>query len=157
MLHQEGVQTEGQQQTQVGGHLDHGKYIPFSRATPRSLERYSFTDDDENVQLDQFAWYDGNSDRKTHPVGKKAANAFGLHDMHGNVFEWVEDPWHENYKNAPLDGSPWVKDGDAGVRVVRGGSWNNNPRFLRAALRLRDTSVNRNNGVGFRLARTLSP
>jgi formylglycine-generating enzyme required for sulfatase activity len=143
MLRQESV-TKGKQQTQGGGYLDlDERYIPFSEATPGSQERYPFTEpgrlsrsDDENVQLDQFAWY-GNSDRKTHPVGKKAANVFGLHDMHGNVMEWVEDTWHDNYKDAPLDGSPWVKDGDAGRRVVRGGSWINYAQDLRAAKRTR--------------------
>jgi formylglycine-generating enzyme required for sulfatase activity len=137
MLRQESVHIEGQQQ--------------------RSQERYSFTDDDEKLQLDQFAWYDSNSGRKTHPVGKKAANAFGLHDMHGNVREWFEDPWHDNYKDAPLDGSPWVKDGDAGRRVVRGGSWNSYPRFLRAAYRGWNAIDIRYAYLGFRLARTLNP
>jgi formylglycine-generating enzyme required for sulfatase activity len=158
MLHQESVHTEGQQQTQAGGYLDdHRKYIPFSKVTPVGQERYSFTDGDENVQLDQFAWYFSNPDSKTHPVGRKAANAFGLHDMHGNVFEWVEDPWHGNYKDAPPDGSPWVKDGDAGRRVVRGGSWDSLPRALRAAYRYGVTADYRDNIIGFRLARTLSP
>ena len=119
--------------------------------------RYLLTDDDEKVQLDQLAWYSSNSDRKTQPVGKKAANAFGLHDMHGNVAEWVEDPWHENYDGAPTDGSAWEKDGDASRRVVRGGSYVNNPPGLRAASRFRSTSGTRNFIFGFRLARTLNP
>jgi formylglycine-generating enzyme required for sulfatase activity len=71
--------------------------------------------------------------RQTAPVGSFKPNAFGLHDMHGNVWEWVEDPWHDSYEGAPADGSPWVKDGDASRRVVRGGSWNNDPQSLRAA------------------------
>jgi formylglycine-generating enzyme required for sulfatase activity len=153
MLHQESVHTEG---TQHGGYfLTRRIYIPFSKATPGTQERYSFTDDD--VQLDQFAWYGSNSDSKTHRVGKKAANVFGLHDMHGNVYEWVEDPWHDNYKDAPLDGSPWVKDGDAGRRVVRGGSWIDFPQPLRVAGRIGDSTGDRSGSIGFRLARTLSP
>jgi formylglycine-generating enzyme required for sulfatase activity len=55
--------------------------------------------------------------------------------MHGNASEWVEDPWHDSYEGAPADGSPWVKDGLAGWRVVRGGSWVNYPQYLRAASR----------------------
>jgi formylglycine-generating enzyme required for sulfatase activity len=109
MLRQESVHTEGQQQIQAGGYLDDdGNYIPFSQATPGSQERYLFTDNDENVQLDQYAWYRKNAVGETHPVGKKAANAFGLYDMHGNVWEWVVDPMHD--------------DGEASRRVVRGGS-----------------------------------
>jgi formylglycine-generating enzyme required for sulfatase activity len=157
LLHKEPVHTEGQQRTQAGGHLDHGQYIPFSEATSGSQERYSFTDDNEKVQLDQLAWYRSNSDRKTQPVGKKAANAFGLYDMHGNVWEWVEDPWHDSYESAPTDGSPWVKDGNASQRVIRGGSWDYTPQSLRAASRIRGTADDRYGIVGFRLARTLSP
>jgi formylglycine-generating enzyme required for sulfatase activity len=157
MLHQEALHTEKQQQTEAGGYLDdYRNYLPFSEATPGSQGRYSFTDDDEKVQLDQRAWYSSNSD-DTQPVGRKAANAFGLHDMHGNVWEWVEDPWHDSYEGAPTDGSPWVKDGDVSRRVVRGGSWFNIPQDLRAADRFRSTTDARNNNIGFRLARTLSP
>jgi formylglycine-generating enzyme required for sulfatase activity len=77
--------------------------------------------------------------------------------MHGNVSEWVEDPWHDNYKDAPLDGSPWVKDEDASRRVVRGGSWNFYRQSLRAASRLENSAGSRITFVGFRLARTLNP
>jgi formylglycine-generating enzyme required for sulfatase activity len=157
MLRQESVHIEGQQQPQAGGYLDDdGKYIPFSKAKPGSQEHYSFTDDDENVQLDQFAWYRSNSDNKTHPVGKKAANAFGLYDMHGNAAEWVEDTYHDSYEGTSTDGSPWV-DGDTSKRVVRGGSWVNGPLDLRAANRGRGATGSRIDDVGFRLARTLNP
>jgi formylglycine-generating enzyme required for sulfatase activity len=101
-----------------------------------SETRFSFGDDE--TQLDQLAWYSRNSNVKTQPVGEKRPNAFGLHDMHGNAWEWVEDPWHDSYEGAPADGSPWVKDGLAGWRVVRGGSWVNYPQFLRAAMDLVD-------------------
>jgi len=60
------------------------------------------------ARLKDYAWYTENSDGKTHPVGKKQPNAWGLHDVHGNVWEWCQDTWHENYKGAPVDGSAWV-------------------------------------------------
>jgi formylglycine-generating enzyme required for sulfatase activity len=66
-------------------------------------------------------------------VAKKKANAFGLHDMHGNVSEWVEDPWHDNYNGAPTDGSVWLLGGDDSRRVVRGGSWVDVSLSLRSA------------------------
>jgi formylglycine-generating enzyme required for sulfatase activity len=117
--------------------------------------RFSFGDGE--TQLDQHAWYSRNSNIKTQPVGEKRPNAFGLHDMHGNASEWVEDPWHDSYEGAPADGSPWVKDGLAGWRVVRGGSWVNYPQYLRAASRGRYPSDLRIVLFGFRLARTLNP
>jgi formylglycine-generating enzyme required for sulfatase activity len=61
--------------------------------------------------------------RQTAPVGSFKPNAFGLYDMHGNVFEWVEDPWHGSDEGAPTDGSPWVEGGTISGHVVRGGSW----------------------------------
>ena len=61
--------------------------------------------------------------KQTAPVGSFAANAFGLYDMHGNVWEWVEDCFHDNYEGAPDDGSAWTADGDCNSRVLRGGSW----------------------------------
>jgi formylglycine-generating enzyme required for sulfatase activity len=117
--------------------------------------RYDEVSDDE-AQLDRYAWYFHNSDNKAHPVRKKAANSFGLHDMHGNVWEWVEDPWHDSYEGAPTDGSPWLKEGDDNRHVVRGGSWINYPQFVRAASRVGFTSDVRGSIFGFRLARTLN-
>jgi formylglycine-generating enzyme required for sulfatase activity len=95
--------------------------------------------------------------QQTAPVGSFKPNDFGLYDMQGNVFEWVEDPWHDSYKDAPVDGSAWLQDGDARLRVVRGGSWNYDATSLRAASRNRFSNVNRYNIIGFRLARTLNP
>lgn len=91
---------------------------------------------------------------KTLLVGSFASNAFGLHDMHGNVWEWTQDCWHNNYDHAPVGGSPWLeKGGNCGRRVVRGGSWNNIPQNLRSANRFRlNTDVAIIN-LGFRIAR----
>lgn len=95
--------------------------------------------------------------RQTAPIGSFNPNAFGLHDMHGNVWEWVEDSWHDNYDGAPTDGSAWLRGGDPSFRVVRGGSWRNDPLFVRAAVRVKRITAVRFDTLGFRLARTLSP
>ena len=95
-------------------------------------------------------------DKQTAPVGSFPANAFGLHDLHGNVWEAVHDCTNRSYNGAPTDGSAWVK-GDCRMRVLRGGSWDDVPRYLRSAYRNRVAPGYRNIGVGFRVARTLTP
>ena len=99
-----------------------------------SNARYSFGDDDK--QLSQYAWFHGNSERATHPVGEKKPNRWGLYDMHGNVWEWVEDDWHDNYKEAPDDGRAWIDDPRGAGRVFRGGSWRFGARDCRSAIRI---------------------
>jgi formylglycine-generating enzyme required for sulfatase activity len=89
----------------------------------------------------------------TSPAGSFPANRFGLHDMHGNVWEWTEDCWNESYNSAPADGRPWTT-GDCSRRVLRGGSWYYFPQFLRSALRYGYVSTRLDYGSGFRLART---
>ena len=93
---------------------------------------------------------------QTAPVGSFAANAFGLHDMHGNVMEWVEDCWRGSYEGAPDDGTARLP-GACSERVLRGGSWRSRPEALRAALRLRYYIGLRSYSLGFRVARTLTP
>ena len=80
---------------------------------------------------------------------------FGLHDMHGNVQEWVQDCWHGNYTGAPTDGSAWTSGCSGNNRVLRGGSWEFNPANLRSADRIRVTPDLSINDLGLRLARTL--
>ena len=91
---------------------------------------------------------------RTAPVASFAANAFGLYDMHGNAWEWTQDCLNDSYKGAPSDGSAWLS-GNCSRRVLRGGSWNSNPNYLRSANRNRSTAGNRGNNVGFRVSRTL--
>lgn len=103
---------------------------------------------------DDYAW--------TSPVGSFDANGFGLHDVLGNVREWVEDCWHKNYDGAPRDGRAWLESdgGDCSYCVLRGGSWRVNPGRLRSANRYRDRAGNRPSYagyVGFRVARTSTP
>ena len=92
---------------------------------------------------------------QTAPVGSFAANTWGLHDLHGNVTEWVEDCWHDSYRGAPADGRAWTTGGSCSRRVSRGGSWRDGPRYLRAANRYRDSAGDRHVSLGFRVARTL--
>ena len=94
--------------------------------------------------------------QRTAPVGSFAPNGFGLYDMHGNVWEWVEDCWNGSYAGAPSDGGAW-RSGDCAKRVLRGGSWGGNPRDLRAAGRFRSSAGIRFISLGFRVARTLTP
>ena len=98
----------------------------------------------------------GRNRERTTPAGTFARNAFGLYDVHGNVWEWVEDCWHDNYRGAPSDGTAWMTGGNRNRgRVLRGGSWFGSPRYLRSAIRLRGTTGNRIHSAGFRVARTL--
>jgi formylglycine-generating enzyme required for sulfatase activity len=93
---------------------------------------------------------------QTAPVGSFPANNFGLYDMVGNVWEWVEDCYHPNYEGAPTDGSAWIATGTCRNRVVRGASWGNAPGFVRSAGRLETPPDYRSYTQGFRVARTLS-
>lgn len=106
--------------------------------------------------------YDGNSvygrgakgeyREETTSVGLFPANKFGLYDMHGNVWEWCEDNWHNSYEGAPTDGSAWLNKSDNGTsKIIRGGSWLNIPGSCRSAYRLSDSRDNRYNSVGFRV------
>ena len=114
---------------------------------------------DDEAQLGRYAWFgndQGNADKKTHPVGEKLPNQFGLYDMHGNLPEWVQDCWHDHYKKAPNNGSAWLTGcSNASARVVRGGSWYSNPDGLRSAWRDRHDQAHPINNIGFRVARTL--
>lgn len=94
--------------------------------------------------------------KNTAPVGSFSANAFGVHDMHGNVGEWVEDCRNNRYEQAPSDGSPWLT-GDCEFRMVRGGSWDEIRMYLRSSHRYWNAADVRYNHNGFRVARTLSP
>ena len=95
--------------------------------------------------------------RQTVPVGSFPANDFGLHDVHGNVSEWMEDCWHGSYDDAPSDGSA-RGSARCSWRVVRGGAWFHEPRLLRSAYRILNFTGNRSSRViGFRVARTLRP
>ena len=92
----------------------------------------------------------------TAPIGSYEPNTFGLSDMLGNVWEWTEDCWHENYRGAPIDGSAWTIGGDCGSRVLRGGSWQDSPRRLRSDVRNRYDAGRRSlSNVGFRVARRI--
>jgi formylglycine-generating enzyme required for sulfatase activity len=111
---------------------------------------------DDAKRLGEFAWYSENSESKTHPVGKKKANGWGLYDMHGNVWEWVEDDWHDNYSGAPNDGSAWIDKPRGLGRVVRGGSWLYDAQVCRSARRFNAAPGARNDTVGFRLSRSVA-
>ena len=117
----------------------------------------------------ELANYDGNYTyasgtkgtyrEQTTDVGSFPPNAFGLYDMHGNVWEWCADPWHDNYDGAPTDGSVWEKAGNASYRLLRGGSWDYRPGYVRSAYRDDSSPAFHYDFIGLRLvvvgARTL--
>jgi formylglycine-generating enzyme required for sulfatase activity len=139
-----------------------------------SQTRYYFGDDAS--QLKGYAWFGDNSgklildtteiwskdqdnyfnkirdnDCKTHPVGQKKPNKWGLYDMSGNLWEWCEDVWHRNYENAPKDGSAWNKDFQINEKIIRGGSWNFIPWSCRYAFRFYSSPDDRVSFIGFRV------
>ena len=108
---------------------------------------YSFGDD--AASLGEYAWYRDNSDEKTHPVGEKKPNAWGLHDMHGNVWEWCQDCYGE-YSSDAVTNPTGPSQGS--LRVFRGGGWGSDARSCRAAYRRRLEPQVRDDGLGFRVA-----
>jgi formylglycine-generating enzyme required for sulfatase activity len=93
----------------------------------------------------------GKVSRSTTPVGQFPANAFGLYDMHGNVWEWCADHWHSNYDRAPIDGSIWLTDDINAPRVLRGGSWIDVQSDCRSAIRDSQSPEVRDDNFGFRV------
>jgi formylglycine-generating enzyme required for sulfatase activity len=129
------------------------------RAGTRSAFSFGDTITPEQANYDGSFTYNGGPRGAyrggTTPSGMFPPNPWGLYDMHGNVWEWVQDVVHDNYEGAPLDGSAWETGGDAARRILRGGSWLYNPRYLRSALRNGFSSVLSNDIVGFRVVREL--
>ncbi len=117
-----------------------------------STTKYSWGD---SINCFQARYGDGCGDeQKTVVVGSFSANPFGLHDMHGNVWEWTQDCWNGSYSGAPTNDSAWTS-GDCSHRVLRSGSWGFTPGSLRSVSRLKLDPFNRLNFVGFRLAQDL--
>jgi formylglycine-generating enzyme required for sulfatase activity len=115
-----------------------------------STTEYYFGDDESD--LDQYAWWYDTSGDQTHEVGGKLPNAWGLYDVSGNVWEWCQDAWHDDYNGAPSDGSAWTT-GASDRRVLRGGSWYSYPGECRSAMRLRSSPAaeDRSRDLGFRV------
>jgi len=119
-----------------------------------SDREFCFGDDEK--RLEEYAWYSENSGGKAHAVGTRRANAWGLYDFHGNVWEWCEDAYHANYKGAPSDGSAWTEGGEEAeggnrLRIFRGGSVNPYPaENSRSAYRYRNAPTLRSGYIGFR-------
>jgi formylglycine-generating enzyme required for sulfatase activity len=109
---------------------------------------------DRTASIDSTATCSDSVGAQTAPVGRYQANAFGLYDMHGNVWEWVQDCYAESYAGAPTNGSA-VETSSCSSRVLRGGSWLNIPQVLRSASRYRVSPTSRGSNLGFRLARTV--
>ena len=106
---------------------------------------------DNDDDLSRAGWHEGNSGSKTQPVGKRMPNAWGLYDMHGNVWEWVQD-WKKDYPSGSVTDPEGPSSGSG--RVGRGGSWPSRVRDCRSAVRYRDDPGDRLGDVGFRLLRT---
>ena len=121
----------------------------FSAKGGNLSEGYTYSGSD---RLEEVGWYYENSGNQTQIVGEKIANEIGIYDMSGNVWEWVEDDWHNNYEGAPQDGSSRVTEHSNPSRVRRGGSWNNSPEDCRVSCRSGNAPNYYDFDIGFRLA-----
>ena len=108
---------------------------------------YSFGDD--AAKLDEFGWHTGNAAGNDPPVGAKKPNPWGLYDVHGYLWEWTADPWHESYNGAPANGKAWEMDGTKSY-VVRGGSWKDKADRCTSRFRLGIPAGTRDDAVGLR-------
>ena len=113
-----------------------------------STTAYSFGD--EIAKLDDYGWHTGNAAGNDPPVGAKKPNGWGLYDMHGYLWEWCSDAWHANYEGAPTDGTSWQQGGVGDKRVLRSGSWKDQPDRLTSSYRLGMSAKTRDDAVGLR-------
>jgi formylglycine-generating enzyme required for sulfatase activity len=140
-----------------------GTTTPFHFGETISTDQANYRGTDWEYEGTTYPGFYGAGSRgeyrqETTNAGKFPPNAFGLYDMHGNVWEWCADPWHDSYKDAPIDGSVWEKNpSNDSYRLLRGGSWGNNPSFCRSASRLRIDRDFRHYSVGFRILLSFSP
>ena len=135
----------------LNARADGSRYRLPTEAEWEYAARAGTSGDRYSEDLDSIAWYEGNSGDRTHPVGQKSPNAWGLHDMLGNVWEWVQD-WTGDYPGGSVTDPQG--SGSGSNRLARGGSWFRNAGICRAPVRTIDSSAARNQYLGFRLLRT---
>ncbi|PPT05882.1 serine/threonine protein kinase [Geitlerinema sp. FC II] len=127
----------------------------FGETITTDLANYRGTDNEELEGLLSASYGRGPKGEfreKTTEVGSFPANAFGIYDMHGNVWEWCADDWHDNYEGAPADGRIWLNNNPIKhKKLIRGGSWTNNPGNCRSAFRLESYTTGSGNNTGFRV------